>query len=69
MNVWTSESGYMNVWTSERSSYNSQLLEALEAHEDIWKAHQVHFPMPQSTPHLDVTIKSYVWISQDCLEG
>jgi len=42
MNVRMSESDRMNVWTSEgdlriseRGSHNSQLLEALEAHEDI----------------------------------
>ena len=35
----------------------------------FWKAHQVFFPMPQVSSHLDITIKSYVWISQDCWEG
>ena len=35
----------------------------------FWKAYQVYFPMQQTSPHLDITIKSYAQISQDCSEG
>ena len=31
-----------------------------------WKACRVCFIMPQVSSHLDVAIKSYAWISQDC---
>ena len=30
---------------------------------------RVCFPMPQVSSHLDVTIKSCAWISQDCSEN
>ena len=32
----------------------------------FWKAYQVYFPMQHIPPHLEVTIKSYAQISQDC---
>ena len=35
----------------------------------FWKAYQVYFPMQQIPPHLEVTMKSYAQISQDCSEG
>jgi len=72
MKVQTSESDPMNVQTNVWTSKVVITLNSLKLWRPMrtfWKVHQVHFPMPQSPPYLDIAIKSYVWISQDCSEG
>jgi hypothetical protein len=41
----------------------------MKVHEDILERLSSLFLVQQTPPHLDVTIRSYVQISQDCSEG